>query len=99
MCKFTLTNKAVEDLGDIWNYTCERWSEQQADKYYQQLLDACEEAADQPQLGRQYEGVHPTLRGIPMISHIVFFRELDLDVVEIIRILHGRMDLKRRNEV
>lgn len=98
MGKFTLTNKAVEDLGDIWTYTCERWSEQQADKYYQQLLDACQEVADDPKLGRHYEGVHPQLRGMPMISHVVFFRELGLGAVEITRILHGRMDLKRRND-
>ena len=33
MADYRLTNKAVADLSDIWNYTCETWSEQQADKY------------------------------------------------------------------
>lgn len=27
MPKFNLTNKAVEDLSKIWNYTVETWSE------------------------------------------------------------------------
>ena len=35
MAKHKLTNKAVEDLTEIWNYTYDKWSEYQADKYYQ----------------------------------------------------------------
>ncbi len=38
MAKYKLTNKAVEDLSKIWDYTFEVWSEQQADKYYDGLI-------------------------------------------------------------
>ena len=38
MAKYLLTNKAVEDLADIWNYTFDVWSEKQADAYYNMLL-------------------------------------------------------------
>ena len=38
---YILTNKAVEDLSTIWNYTFETWSETQADKYYIMLLNSC----------------------------------------------------------
>lgn len=31
MGKYKLTNKAVNDLTEIWNYTCYKWSENQAD--------------------------------------------------------------------
>ncbi len=96
MGKYTLTNKAVEDLGDIWNYTFDRWSEQQADEYYQLLLDACQEAADNPQIGKKYDEIHSELKGIRRGKHVVFFRNLLEQEVEISRILHGRMDLKRR---
>ncbi len=41
MAKFKLTNNAVKDLSDIWNYTFDAWSESQADKYYKLILDAC----------------------------------------------------------
>ena len=34
MASFHLTNKAVEDLAEIWNYTIDKWSENQADHYY-----------------------------------------------------------------
>ena len=37
MAEYKLTNKAVEDLSKIWDYTFEVWSENQADKYYDEL--------------------------------------------------------------
>lgn len=40
MAKLLFSNKAVEDLTNIWNYTVETWSEVQADKYYTLLVGA-----------------------------------------------------------
>ena len=34
MAKYFFTNKAVEDLSDIYEYTYQSWSEKQADNYY-----------------------------------------------------------------
>lgn len=42
MTKFYLTNKAVEDLGKIWNDTGETWSENQAEIYYSLFIDSCQ---------------------------------------------------------
>ena len=98
MAKYILTKKAVEDLGDIWNYTFDRWSEQQADRYYQTLLDACQEVSDNPGLGKSYKGIQSQLNGIRVQRHVLFFRKLSEHNVEISRILHGRMDLRRRIE-
>lgn len=96
MGKYTLTNKAVEDLGDIWNYTFDRWSEQQADRYYQQLLDDCQETADNPRTGKNYDRIDSRLNGIRSGKHVVFFRVIAEQEIEVSRILHGRMDLKSR---
>jgi len=41
MAKYRLSNKAVEDLANIWEYTYQTWSEKQADKYYRFLLEHC----------------------------------------------------------
>jgi len=38
MGKYKLSNKAVDDLTQIWNYTFNKWSEKQADKYYNMLF-------------------------------------------------------------
>ena len=52
MPNYKLTNKAVEDLSKIWNYTCEKWSEVQADNYYKLLLDNCKFLAKNPEIGK-----------------------------------------------
>ena len=96
MAKYQLTNKAVEDLNNIWNYTFDEWSEEQADKYYEMLLDNCQTLADNSSLGRNYDGIATDLFGIRAERHIIFFRRIQQNEVEITRILHERMDLKNR---
>ncbi|GAA3746988.1 type II toxin-antitoxin system RelE/ParE family toxin [Flavobacterium ginsengisoli] len=96
MAKYYLTNKAVEDLADIWNYTFDEWSEKQADKYYWLLLDSCQEVAENPNLGKKYDNVTEKLLGYKSNEHILFYHIISKGEIEIIRILHGRMDLKSK---
>ena len=96
MAEYKLTNKAVEDLSKIWDYTFEVWSEKQADKYYDGLISNCEEIAESPDLGKNYEGISKQLLGVKANRHIIFYRTLDKNYVEITRILFERMDLKKR---
>ncbi|WP_299669951.1 type II toxin-antitoxin system RelE/ParE family toxin [uncultured Polaribacter sp.] len=96
MSEYKLTNKAVTDLSKIWEYTFEVWSEKQADKYYDELISNCEEIAENPDLGKKYEGISKQLLGIKANRHIIFYRTLSEDYVEITRILLERMDLKKR---
>jgi len=96
MAKYKLTNKAVEDLARIWDYTLEKWSEKQADKYYKMLIANCEEIAKDPNLGKTYDGITEKLLGLRANRHVIFYRTIEENYVEITRILHGRMDLKKR---
>jgi len=96
MAKYELTNKAVEDLTGIWEYTIEKWSEQQADTYYNLLLDTCQEIANNPELGKNYDGIIKDLFGLKMNRHIIFYRKRINQPIEITRILHERMDLKNK---
>lgn len=96
MPNYKLTNKAVADLSKIWEYTFEVWSEKQADKYYDGLISNCEEIAENPDLGKNYKGISKQLLGIKSNRHIIFYRTLNENYVEITRILHERMDLKKR---
>ena len=96
MAKFNLTNKAVSDLTEIWNYSFEQWSEQQADNYYEFLIENCVEIANNPELGKNYNGITENLFGIRANRHIIFYRILSNEQVEITRILHGRMDLRNK---
>lgn len=96
MAKYVLTNKAVEDLTRIWDYTYEAWSENQADKYYELIISAFEEIAERPALGKSYEKISKNILGFKVGKHIVFYRTLALKEVEIVRVLHERMDLKNK---
>ena len=96
MAKYELTNKAVGDLTGIWEYTIEKWSEQQADKYYNLLLDSFQDIANNPELGKNYDGIINDLVGLKTNRHIIFYRKRIDQPIEITRILHGQMDLKNR---
>lgn len=52
MAKVIFRQKAIDDLNTIWGYTYEKWSENQADKYYATLKFACNEIAENPDLGK-----------------------------------------------
>jgi len=96
MANFKLTNKAVFDLNSIWEYTADKWSEYQADKYYKMLLDTFNDIANNPDLGKNYIGVSVDIFGLKAIRHIIFYRKLGNETIEITRIIHERMDLKNR---
>lgn len=100
MAKVRFTKKAVEDLSDIWNYTADNWSELQADRYYEMFIMASKEMAESStRLGRRYEEIMSGLYGFHAGKHIIFYRHMeDQDEIEVIRILHERMDLKTRIE-
>ncbi|RYG11048.1 MAG: type II toxin-antitoxin system RelE/ParE family toxin [Chitinophagaceae bacterium] len=96
MVNYQLSNKAVDDLTDIWFYTYYTLSEKQADKYYELLIYAFSQIADKPELGKIYSDIHPNLLGLIIGKHIIFYHEIKHDQVEIIRILHEQMDYKNR---
>lgn len=96
MAEFFLTNKAVEDLTDIWDYTVETWSENQSEHYYLLLMDSCKELAEKPARGKSYETVDKNVFGYKTGQHVIFYRILSENEIEIARILHGMMDLKSK---
>jgi len=96
MIKYFLSNKAVEDLSNIWDYTFETWSENQADKYYELLIDFCREISENPKIGKNYDVIGKDIRGYQASYHIIFYRITDNNEIEVLRILHKKMDLNSR---
>ncbi len=96
MAKYFLTNKAVEDLSKIWDYTYEVWSENQAGKQYELLIKACQELSENPHVGKNYVDVAKEILGFRVSKHIIFYCVTRPDEIEVLRILHERMDLKNR---
>ncbi|PTN08201.1 type II toxin-antitoxin system RelE/ParE family toxin [Mangrovibacterium marinum] len=96
MAKVILRQEAIDDLNDIWDYTFEQWDEKQADKYYSMLKFACKEIGGNPEIGREYLAISANLFGFKSGKHIIFYDLISKDEIEIVRILHERMDLKIR---
>ena len=96
MAKVILRQKAIDDLNNIWNYTFEQWSENQANKYYATIKLACKEIGMNPFLGREYHRISKNLLGLNSGKHIIFYQLISENEIEVIRILHESMDLKQR---
>jgi len=94
--KIQFSNKAQNDLIEIWEYIFEKWSINQADKYYGILIEAINGIATEPSIGKNYEHIRKEYCGFHIKSHIIFYRITNGDTLEIIRILHERMDLPNR---
>ena len=96
MAKVILRQEAINDLTDIWNYTFVEWSENQAEKYYEIIKFACREIGINPNIGKNYTEISTYLYGLKAGKHIIFYHQISENEVEVIRILHERMDLKSK---
>jgi toxin ParE1/3/4 len=96
MAKVHFTNKAIEDIEVIWKYTVNTWSENQAEIYYGLLINSCQKLATEPTLGKSYEVVEQHVLGFKTGQHLIFYRTIAAQEIEVIRILHGMMDLKNQ---
>ncbi len=59
---FVPSPRARADLGAIWDYTAERWGQEQAERYVRQIQAALEALADNPGLGRDAGDIRPGYR-------------------------------------
>lgn len=95
MAKIIFRQEAIHDLNEIWSYTFKKWSENQADNYYSTLEFACIQLGENPELGKNYDGIENNLLGLRTGKHIIFYQVITNQEIEIIRILHEQMDLKK----
>jgi toxin ParE1/3/4 len=91
---FVLTPRAQTDLDDIWNYTADRWGLDQTETYTRQLWKDIAAVAERPSLGRECSEVRRGYRKYPSGSHVLFYRPT-ADGIDVVRILHERMDYER----
>ncbi len=96
MCKYRISEKAVADLERIWIYTFENWSVNQADRYYNLIIDEIKFIAENFMSGKSMEHIRRGYRVSKVKSHLIFYRKFDDNQIEVIRILHQMMDLKNR---
>ena len=94
MSRFVLSPRAQVDLEEIWGYTERRWGAEQAETYIRLLQDAIEAVAEDPRKGRACDDIRAGYRKYPAAAHVLFYR-LANQGIDVVRILHGRMDFDR----
>lgn len=94
MTSYRLTPAAQRDLSSIWDFTRERWDEAQAETYIFEMRAAIERIAVDPQRGRACDEIRAGYRRYGIGSHLIFYME-SADNVDVMRILHQRMDPTR----
>ena len=95
MAKVLLSGRAREDLKDIGRYTQKTWGVAQRDQYLGQIAEAMAALADGRQSGVARNDLRPGLCCYPVNRHFIFFRRTHSGTVDILRILHDRMDSDR----
>lgn len=96
MSTYIISEKALEDINKIWIYTAENWSVEQADRYYNQILDEVEYISQNFEMALDFGKVRKAYRFSKVKSHLVFFKKNKYNEIEVIRVLHERMDIENR---
>jgi toxin ParE1/3/4 len=95
--KYVISVEASKDLERIWMYTFENWSQSQADRYFNLIIDEIENISNNPTSGKDYSDIREGYFRSRVKSHFIFYKvNLKSNVIEIIRILHQHMDLESR---
>jgi len=92
MGTFVLTHAALADLKSIAAYTQRKWGKEQRRIYVRQFDDAFHMLAETPDVGIKCDFIKLGYKKFPNASHLIFYRCITDDQIEIVRILHKRMD-------
>lgn len=94
MKRLLLTPKAKTDLNGIWDFSDLQWGAAQAEKYIRELWQAMQSLAADSSASSEITAVRNGYRKITSGSHVIFFRNTS-DTLEVVRILHQKMDFDR----
>ena len=89
--EYRLAPQAIADLDDIWRFSAERWSIEQADRYIDDLTRIFETIAAMPTLARERSEFKPPVRIHVHESHLIVYTIAE-EHVTILRLLGGRQD-------
>lgn len=93
MNSFNLTAKAKADLIEIAKYTEKKWSKEQRNFYLKQFDDAFNMISKNPNAGTKCDYIKIDYLKFLQGSHIIFYKKNTTKQIEIVRILHKRMDI------
>jgi toxin ParE1/3/4 len=90
---FYLTRKAKADLQSISRYTVTKWGISQRNNYLTQIDRSFHDLSEASDLGRPCDYIRKGYRKYQVGKHLIFYRNVGSDEIEIVRVLHERMDV------
>ena len=96
MSEYIINEKALEDINNIWIYTAENWSVGQADRYYNLIYDEIEYIVGNFEMARDFGKIRKSYKYSKVKSHLIFFKKDKNNEIEVVRVLHERMDIENR---
>lgn len=91
---FEISNLALKDIDDIWEYTAKHWSKQQANKYYKDIFEVINEICRNTASGKPIDHIKKGHRRINVNSHMIIYKVQE-ETIYIDRILHQKMDIEQ----
>ena len=91
MADYALSNKADEDLTEIYSFSYHRFGEARADAYLIALEECFSLLAEQPLLGRSIDQIRADYLRYEHASHTIFYKRTT-DGILVMRVLHQSMD-------
>jgi toxin ParE1/3/4 len=92
---YVLSPCARGDLSEIWDYSAAQWGAAQADRYIRLIAAACAVLAAGRITGRSADAIRSGYLRHAIGSHVLFYRTHESGGIEIVRVLHRRMDIER----
>ncbi len=91
---FRLSPLAEQDLENIWLYTYQEWSNEQADKYVYTIMAVIEKLSSGKLIAMQAD-IREGYWKYFVASHVLYFvKHKSTNGIDIIRILHKSMDME-----
>ena len=91
MKKFIIAPTASQDLNKIADYFL-TVNVTAGEKLFQLFNQKIKQLTHFPLMGRSYNHIKPSLRGLPLKGYIIFYRVSD-EQIEILRIVNGHQNL------
>ena len=94
MTPLRIRRAARQDMAAIWAYTARAWGHDQADAYVTALSHDIDRLRTFPEIGAPHPSRHGQFRKLVSGHHLIFYL-VGQDGVDVVRVLHQRMDTGR----
>ena len=94
MYKLHKQARAKQNLKKIWLYTYKKWGEAQADQYFDELDNGLKTLVQNPDIGKKRASIRDGYRSLQINRHVIFYK-MAASTIQIVRVLHVRMDPER----